>query len=88
MKQWKEERLASRPEELQLIAQPDLYIQRRNIREEHHEETDNMPEYTDYVCDSREITESELAMLESIEEIDTNKAIDEYTLQLMEGGII
>lgn len=88
MKQWKEERLASRPEELQLIAQPDLYIQRRNIREEHHDETDNMSEYTDYVCDSREITESELAMLESIEEIDTNKAIDEYTLQLMEGGII
>lgn len=88
MKQWKEERLASRPEELQLIAQPDLYIQRRNIREEHHDETDNMPEYTDYVCDSREITESELAMLESIEEIDTNKAIDEYTLQLMEGGVI
>lgn len=80
--------MASRPEELQLIAQPDLYIQRRNIREEHHDETDNMPEYTDYVCDSREITESELAMLESIEEIDTNKAIDEYTLQLMEGGVI
>jgi len=51
-----------------------------------------MPEYTDYVCESREITESELEMIKSIEEIDTtkavNSAIDEYTMQLMEGGII
>ena len=92
MTQWKEERCAERPQELQLIAQPDLYMQRRNIEEQHHDEQDGMPEHTDYVCESREITESELEMLKSVEEIDTSKAvtaaIDDYTLQLMEGGLI
>ena len=67
---------------------PNLYIQRRNITEQEHEEKDGMAAYTDYVCESREITESEYEMLKSIEEISTEKAIDEYTLQLMEGGIL
>ncbi|GFI25026.1 hypothetical protein IMSAGC012_00132 [Lachnospiraceae bacterium] len=47
-----------------------------------------MAAYTDFVCESREITESEYEMLKSIEEISTEKAIDEYTLQLMEGGLL
>ena len=59
---------------------PNLYIQRRNIEQQEHEERDGMAAYTDYVCESREITESE--------EISTEKAIDEYTLQLMEGGLL
>ncbi len=67
---------------------PNLYIQRRNITEQEHEEKDGMAAYTDYVCESREITESEYEMLKSIEEISTEKAIDEYTLQLMEGGLL
>ncbi len=67
---------------------PNLYIQRRNIEQQEHEERDGMAAYTDYVCESREITESEYEMLKSIEEISTEKAIDEYTLQLMEGGIL
>lgn len=91
MKQWTEERCAERPEELQLVA-PNLYIQRRNITEQEHEEQDGQPAYTDFVCESREITESELAMLQSVEEIQTDKAvsaaIDEYTMQLMEGGLL
>ena len=87
MKQWTEERSAQRPAELQLVA-PNLYIQRRNIEQQEHEERDGMAEYTDYVCESREITESEYEMLKSIEEISTEKAIDEYTLQLMEGGLL
>lgn len=87
MKQWTEERSAQRPAELQLVA-PNLYIQRRNIEQQEHEERDGMAAYTDYVCESREITESEYEMLKSIEEISTEKAIDEYTLQLMEGGIL
>ena len=87
MKQWTQERSASRPAELQLVA-PNLYIQRRNITEQEHEEKDGMAAYTDYVCESREITESEYEMLKSIEEISTEKAIDEYTLQLMEGGLL
>ena len=44
------------------------------------------------MCESREITESELAMLQSVEEIQTDKAvsvaIDEYTMQLMEGVLL
>lgn len=51
-----------------------------------------MAAYTDYVCESREITESEYAMLKSIAEIRTDEAvtaaIDEYTMQLMEGGLL
>lgn len=91
MKQWTEERCSTKPEELQLVA-PNLYIQRRNIAEQVHEETEEMPAYTDYVCESREITESEYEMLQSIGEIQTkksvNEAIDEYTLQLMEEGLL
>ena len=87
MKQWTEERSAQRPAELQLVA-PNLYIQRRNIEQQEHEERDGMAAYMDYVCESREITESEYEMLKSIEEISTEKAIDEYTLQLMEGGLL
>lgn len=91
MKQWTEERSAQRPAELQLVA-PNLYIQRRNITAQEHEEQDGMAAYTDYVCESREITESEYEMLKSIEEIKTDEAvtaaIDEYTMQLMEGGLL
>ena len=87
MKQWAEERSEKRPAELQLVA-PNLYIQRRNITAQEHEERDGMAAYTDYVCECREITESEYAMLKSIEEINTEKAIDEYTLQLMEEGVL
>lgn len=87
MKQWTEERCDTRPEELQLVA-PNLYIQRRNITEQEHEARDDMAAYTDFVCESREITESEYEMLKSIEEISTEKAIDEYTLQLMEEGVL
>ncbi len=91
MKQWTEERSAQRPAELQLVA-PNLYLQRRNITAQEHEEQDGMAAYTDYVCESREITESEYEMLKSIEEIKTDEAvtaaIDEYTLQLMEGGLL
>lgn len=91
MKQWTEERSAQRPAELQLVA-PNLYLQRRNITAQEHEEQDGMAAYTDYVCESREITESEYEMLKSIEEIKTDEAvtaaIDEYTMQLMEGGLL
>ena len=47
-----------------------------------------MAAYTDYVCESREITVSEYEMLKSIEGINTDKAIEEYTLQLMKEGVI
>ncbi|WP_202193022.1 hypothetical protein [Roseburia faecis] len=87
MKQWKKERCSTRPKELELIAH-GVYMQRRNIEAVEHEVTEEMEEYTDYVCDSREITESEYEMLKSIESINTDKAIEEYTLQLMQEGAI
>jgi hypothetical protein len=87
MKQWSEERCAQQPKELELVAQ-DTYIQRRNITPVDHEEQDGMPAFTDYICESREISVSEYEMLKSIEEIDTSQAIDNYTMQLMEEGVI
>jgi len=91
MKQWTEERCASRPAELQLVG-PDTYIQRRNIQPEEHEATEQAAAYTVFVCESREIGVSEYEMLKSIEEIRTDEAvtaaIDEYTMQLMEGGLL
>ena len=87
MKAWKEERSAERPSELQLIS-PETYIQRRNIEEEHHEATEDMEAYTDYVCESRIVTVSEYEMLKSIEEIDSSEAIDAYTEELIEEGVL
>lgn len=67
---------------------PDIYIQRRDITAVEHEETGETPAYTDYECQSREITVSEYQMLQSIEEISNEKAIDQYTMQLIEEGVL
>lgn len=87
MKQWSKESCAEQPKELELVA-PGIYIQRRNIKAVEHKSIDDMPAFTDYVCESRELTVSEYEMLKSVEEIDTTKAIDAYTLQLLEEGVI
>ena len=87
MKQWKEERCSTQPKKLEVIADGVL-MQRRNIEAVEHEATEEMEAYTDYVCESREITVSEYEMLKSIEGINTDKTIDAYTLQLMEEGVI
>jgi hypothetical protein len=75
-----------------LLIAPSLYIQRRNIQEVTHEETEDQAAYTEYVCESREITESEYALLQSVEEIQTDKAvtdaIDQYTAELIEEGVL
>lgn len=89
MKEWKQERCAQRPEELQRISK-ETYIQRRNIREATHEadEDAGTEAYTEWVCESREIGISEYEMLKSVEEINTQKAIDDYTEMLIEEGIL
>lgn len=91
MKQWKEEHCTLEPAELEVIGK-DLLIQRKNIEEVTHEATEDAEGYTEFVCESREITVAEYEMLKSVEEIDTTKAvntaIDEYTLSLMEGGVL
>ena len=87
MKEWSKERCSEKPEELQLVA-PDTYIERKDIVEVQHEETEDMPAYTDYECMSREISASEYQMLQSIAEISTQDAIDAYTEQLIEEGLL
>lgn len=93
MKDWTQERCHKWPDELQAIA-PGIYMQRRNVRKTERilGEALETEAYTEYVCESREITESEYAMLKSIETIKTDEAvtaaIDEYTMQLMEGGLL
>lgn len=67
-------------------------MQRRNIRKVEYAERDGQPAHSGYACECREITESELRMLESIEEINTDKAvtaaIDKYTEELIMEGVI
>lgn len=89
MKQWTEERCSEQPLELQLISK-DTYMQRRNIKEVTHEadELTGMDAYTEWVCESREISVSEYEMIKSIEKINTDKAIDAYTMQLIEEGML
>ena len=89
MKQWTEERCSEKPQELQLIAS-DIYMERKNIKEVKHpaDETAGMEAYTEWVCESREIGVGEYEMLKSIEAIDATKAIDAYTLQLIEEGLL
>ena len=87
MKQWTKERSAEEPQALQLVA-PNIYIERKNITSVKHEATEGMEAFTDYECDSREITVDEYNMLQSIKKIDTTKAIDEYNMQLIEEGVL
>lgn len=89
MTEWKTEHCSQQPDALQVIA-PGLYIQRRNITEVQHEadETAGTEAYTEYTCESRELTASEYHMLQSIEEIDTSQAVDDYTMQLIEEGVL
>lgn len=87
MKEWKKEKCAERPLELQTIAD-GIYMQRRNITQVDHEAADGIEAYTDWECECREITVAEYEILKSIEEIDNAKAIDEYTMQLIEEGVL
>ena len=87
MKEWTMERCEKKPQELQLVS-PDTYIQRKDIKKVEHEAAEDMPAYTEYQCMSREISVSEYQMLQSIEQISNEKAIDAYTLQLIEEGVL
>jgi hypothetical protein len=89
MTEWTKEFCSSKPDEVQTIA-PGLLIQRKDITEVVHEadETAGTEAYTVWECMSREITVSEYQMLQSITEIDNGKAIDNYTMQLIEEGVL
>ena len=89
MTSWKEERCAERPEELQKIGD-GIYLQRREIKKVTHEadETAGRDAYEEWTCECREITESEYELLAAVQEIDSQKAIDDYTEQLIEEGLL
>lgn len=82
---WKMEICSSKPESLQFISK-DRYIERKNIVEKTG--IANNEEYIYWECESREIDSSDYNLLQSITNIEVDKAIDEYTLQLIEEGLL
>lgn len=91
MTEWKTEICGKeKPEELESVSH-ETYIQRRNIvfiEKTEDENTDGMQIEPHYECESRFINKSEYEMLKSITAINEQKAIDEYTMQLIESGVI
>ena len=85
MTSWTQDICTEKPEEL-TYASPTSYIQRRNIHSE--EVTMDDTSYTQWVSESRIISIDEYNLLESIKEIKTDEAIDNYTLQLIEEGLL
>lgn len=82
---WKKEINSVLPDELQEIG-AGLYMERKNIvavTKERDGET-----YECFESDSREISITDYNMIKSIEEIETDKAIDDYTMQLIEEGLL
>lgn len=78
------------PQELELVS-PDTYIQRDLIQLVTPEEDGERGEGAvgaHYECYSRFITVAEYNQLNAIEQIETNQAIDEYTMALIEEGIL
>lgn len=55
---WRIEICSEKPAELQLIGK-ELYIERRNIHMVEHDATEVAEAYTDWECESREITLTE-----------------------------
>lgn len=87
MTNWIEDICSEKPEEL-IMGSPTSYIQRRNIHQVIVPATEDIPEYTQWVSELRFISIDEYNLLESIKEIRTEEAIDEYTLQLIEEGLL
>lgn len=87
MTNWTIEHCSAEPKELEIIGS-NLYIQRKNIERVRHPEENGMPAYTDYICESREISFDEYNLLKEIETIDGNKAVDAFCEALIEEGIL
>ncbi len=87
MTEWKKEICAELPPEAEPVGNNRI-IQRKNIELVHHESTEDTDAYDSYECESRIMDVSEYEMLKSIEDIDTADAIDAYTEQLLEEGVI
>lgn len=77
MTNWKIEYCAEQPDELQIIGK-ELYMQRRNIHKVTHEATEGMEAYTDWKCESREISFAEYQQLITDEAVKKNRADIDY----------
>ncbi len=82
MKEWHKERLHRCPLEFEKIG-PDIYMQRQNIKEVVHEPEREMPAYTDYECDCRELSADETILVLSEREGKNRSDID--FLAIMQG---
>lgn len=87
MTNWVEDICSEEPNELTEGSQTS-YIQRRNIHKVTIPAIDDMPAYDQWISEARTITKDEYNMLQSIKEIGTDEAIDDYTLQLIEEGLL
>ena len=72
---WREERLAQRPDEVEIISNGKL-IQRRSIQEVRHQAADGQPEYTEFVCQSRILSAAEYATQVAADNAATQAYID------------
>lgn len=77
MTDWFTEHSTQKPEALQVIA-PTTFMERKDI----HQDGDL------WESTSRKISFDEYYLLQSIKEIRTDEAIDDYTMQLIEEGIL
>lgn len=84
---WKKEICATQPVELQVIA-PNLYMERKNIHKVEHEANEGQDAYISWESDSREISMSDYNLLNSLKETKIDDAIDAYTMQLIEEGVL
>lgn len=89
MTDWRKETSIAKPAEIQEVG-PGVLIERRNIEQKTQQPAEGTEDeaYTYYEAESRTLTVSEYNMLQSITEIDNTKAIDAYTMQLFEEGVI
>lgn len=85
MTEWKPEYNTEKPDELSLVSS-STYIQRKDIHQV--EISDGYTNHLQWYSLSRFLTKDELLMLEAVAEVRTDAAIDEYTLQLIEEGIL
>jgi len=84
---WKQETCAIQPDEIQIIAD-GIYMQRKNIREVVREAIEGQEGYTSWECDSREISVTDYNILKELENVQVDDAIDAYTMQLIEEGVL
>lgn len=82
MKEWREERCSEQPDELQQISETS-FMQRKNITEVKHDAADNMPAWSEYTCQCRELSVAEYTKLRT----DQNEADTAYAIMLAGGDI-